>query len=134
MANVRFSIGGDEFAVIGSNVARPAEALELAERLVAVFAEPFHVDVNHQLDKHWNGACSALWDHAETRRTVDLGHSSHGPSWIDPAAIRVDTTESPFAARLNRLLQQNRQISDMPAARRCPLLRGQNGHAESRSQ
>jgi hypothetical protein len=30
-----------------------------------------------------------------------------GPSWIDVAAIRVNTTESRFAACLNRLLQQN---------------------------
>jgi len=30
----------------------------------------------------------------ETRRTVDLGLSSDGPSWIDLAAIRVNTTES----------------------------------------
>src|SRR4029453_1922065 len=30
----------------------------------------------------------------ETRRTVDLGHSSHGPSWIDLAENRVTTTES----------------------------------------
>src|ERR1700727_2912929 len=44
----------------------------------------------------------------ETRRTVDLGHSSDGPSWIDLAAIRVNTTESRFEASLNRLLQQNR--------------------------
>jgi hypothetical protein len=43
----------------------------------------------------------------ETRRTVDLGHSSDGPSWIDPDAIRVNTTESRLAACLNRLLQQN---------------------------
>jgi hypothetical protein len=41
------------------------------------------------------------------RRTVDLGHSSDGPSWIDLAEIRVTTTESRFAACLNRLLQQN---------------------------
>src|SRR5207237_2983112 len=44
----------------------------------------------------------------ETRRTVDLGHSSNGPSWVDLAAIRVNKTESRFAASLNRLLQQNR--------------------------
>src|ERR1700722_18882329 len=43
----------------------------------------------------------------ETRRTVDLGHSSDGPSWIDLAAIRLNTTESRFVASLNRLLQQN---------------------------
>jgi hypothetical protein len=30
-----------------------------------------------------------------------------GPSWIDLAENRVNTTESRFAAGLNRLLQQN---------------------------
>src|SRR6476619_1782735 len=49
----------------------------------------------------------------ETRRTVDLGHSSDGPSWIDLAAIRVNTTESRFVASLNRLLQQNRPFADV---------------------
>src|SRR5215207_8623362 len=49
----------------------------------------------------------------ETRRTVDLGHSSDGPSWIDLVEIRVNTTESRFAACLNRLLQQNRHDRDM---------------------
>ena len=39
--------------------------------------------------------------------TVDLGHSSDGPSWIDLAEIRVNATESRFVACLNRLLQQN---------------------------
>src|ERR1700704_1673664 len=34
----------------------------------------------------------------ETRRTVDLGHSSDGPSWIDLTEICVNTTESRFAA------------------------------------
>src|SRR5205814_10266302 len=43
----------------------------------------------------------------ETRRTVDLGYSSDGPSWIDLAENRVNTTESCFAPCLNRLLQQN---------------------------
>src|ERR1700689_1487505 len=41
----------------------------------------------------------------ETRRTADLGHSSDGPSWIDLAENRVNTTESRFVASLNRLLQ-----------------------------
>src|ERR1700692_3153964 len=50
----------------------------------------------------------------ETRRTVDLGHSSDGPSWIDLAENRVTTTESRFAAGLNRLLQQNRHEPDQP--------------------
>jgi len=54
----------------------------------------------------------------ETRRTVDLGHSSDGPSWIDLAEIRVTTTESRFAACLNRLLQQNLPGSDMLAKAR----------------
>src|SRR5579859_2287712 len=49
----------------------------------------------------------------ETRRTVDLGHSSDGPSWIDLAAIRVDTTESRLEACLNRLLQQNRPVAEL---------------------
>src|SRR5580704_7431038 len=54
----------------------------------------------------------------ETRRTVDLGHSSGGPSWIDLAEIRVNATESRFAAGLNRLLQQKRHFSEVPE---CPL-------------
>ncbi|WP_456624129.1 hypothetical protein [Bradyrhizobium sp. P5_C12] len=49
----------------------------------------------------------------ETRRTVDLGHSSDGPSWIDLVAIRVNTTESRLPARLNGLLQQNRPLADI---------------------
>src|SRR5579872_6131698 len=48
----------------------------------------------------------------ETRRTVDLGHSSDGPSWIDLAENRVTITESRFAVGLNRLLQQNRHKAD----------------------
>src|SRR5512141_1346588 len=43
----------------------------------------------------------------KTRRTVDLGHSSDGPSWIDLTENRVNTTESRVAGHLNRLLQQN---------------------------
>src|SRR6267142_6355971 len=46
----------------------------------------------------------------ETRRTVDLGHSSDGSSWIDLTEIRVSRTESRIAAYLNRLLQQNRHM------------------------
>src|SRR5258705_5971842 len=49
----------------------------------------------------------------ETRRTVDLGHSSDGPSWIDLAENRVNTTESPFEVLLNRLLQQNLPKADI---------------------
>src|ERR1700722_5898760 len=50
----------------------------------------------------------------KTRRTVDPGHSSDGPSWIDLAENRVNTTESRFVVGLNRLLQQNRHIPDSP--------------------
>ncbi|MCP3414831.1 hypothetical protein NLM16_12025, partial [Bradyrhizobium brasilense] len=45
--------------------------------------------------------------------TVDLGHSSDGPSWIDLAENRVNTTESSFEASLNRLLQQNRPEAEL---------------------
>src|SRR4051812_5150082 len=51
----------------------------------------------------------------EAHRTVDLGHSSDGPSWIDLAENRFNTTESRFAACLNRPLQQNRHFSDLTA-------------------
>jgi hypothetical protein len=44
---------------------------------------------------------------------LTLGHSSDGPSWIDLAEIRVNVTESRFAACLNRLLQQNLPMDDM---------------------
>jgi hypothetical protein len=44
---------------------------------------------------------------------TDLGHSSDGPSWFDPDAIRVNLTESRLAACLNRLLQQNRHEADV---------------------
>src|SRR5207237_2228893 len=63
----------------------------------------------------------------ETRRTVDLGHSSNGPSWVDLAAIRVNKTESRFAASLNRLLQQNRHVCDMPTASSNVGVREQSG-------
>ena len=42
---------------------------------------------------------------------LTFGHSSDGPSRIDLAENRVTTTESRFAASLNRLLQQNRHIT-----------------------
>jgi hypothetical protein len=43
----------------------------------------------------------------ETCRTVDLDHSSDGPSWIDLIEIRFDARESRLDRCLNRLLQQN---------------------------
>lgn len=59
----------------------------------------------------------------ETRRTVDLGHSSDGPSLIDLAEIHVNVPESRFVACLH--LQQNRPEADnlndefMRSAARC---------------
>ena len=37
-------IGGDEFALIMSNLTRPDDALAIAERFVAAFADPFPID------------------------------------------------------------------------------------------
>ena len=37
-------IGGDEFAVMAANVKKPAEVLEIAERFVAAFGDPFHIE------------------------------------------------------------------------------------------
>src|SRR3984885_2000871 len=68
----------------------------------------------------------------ETRRTVDPGHSSDGPSWIDLAENRVTTTESRFAAYLNRLLQQNLPMGDIVLS--CPNFTGQHPGFRSRSR
>ena len=37
-------IGGDEFALVMANLARPEDALDIAERFVAAFAEPFLIE------------------------------------------------------------------------------------------
>ncbi|UWU67561.1 bifunctional diguanylate cyclase/phosphodiesterase [Bradyrhizobium sp. NC92] len=37
-------IGGDEFALVMANLTRPEDALEIAERFVAAFAEPFQIE------------------------------------------------------------------------------------------
>ncbi|WP_298239797.1 EAL domain-containing protein [uncultured Bradyrhizobium sp.] len=37
-------IGGDEFALVMANLARPEDALEIAERFVAAFDEPFRIE------------------------------------------------------------------------------------------
>lgn len=37
-------IGGDEFALVMANLARPEDALEIAERFVAAFTEPFRIE------------------------------------------------------------------------------------------
>jgi hypothetical protein len=63
----------------------------------------------------------------ETRKTVDLGHSSDGPSWIDLVENRFKTTESRFAAGLNRLLQQNLPIGDIE---RFARLKGSSTEAD----
>ncbi|WP_210164311.1 hypothetical protein, partial [Bradyrhizobium sp. WSM2254] len=53
------------------------------------------------------------------------------PSWIDLAEIRVNTTESRFAACLNRLLQQNRPVGEVQTG--SPVVRfvGQSGSGSS---
>jgi hypothetical protein len=50
--------------------------------------------------------------------------SSVSPSWIDPAAIRVNKTESRSEACLNRLLQQNLPATDMTERRLDVLIAG----------
>lgn len=42
--DVAARIGGDEFALIATNLAAPDDALALAERIVAAFAAPFRID------------------------------------------------------------------------------------------
>jgi diguanylate cyclase (GGDEF)-like protein/PAS domain S-box-containing protein len=37
-------LGGDEFAILQADVARPQEAGTLAERLIAIVSEPYHLD------------------------------------------------------------------------------------------
>lgn len=37
-------IGGDEFALVMANLARPEDALDIAERIVAAFTEPFQIE------------------------------------------------------------------------------------------
>ncbi len=37
-------IGGDEFALVMANLARPEDALDIAERFVAIFTEPFRIE------------------------------------------------------------------------------------------
>lgn len=37
-------IGGDEYALVVTNVTRPSDALEAAERIVATFANSFHIE------------------------------------------------------------------------------------------
>ncbi|MDF0520914.1 EAL domain-containing protein [Bradyrhizobium yuanmingense] len=37
-------IGGDEFALVMANLTRPEDALEIAERFVAAFSEPFQIE------------------------------------------------------------------------------------------
>jgi diguanylate cyclase len=43
-ADIVTRLGGDEFALIAENLMKPEEALELAERIVAAFADPFLIE------------------------------------------------------------------------------------------
>jgi hypothetical protein len=54
----------------------------------------------------------------ETSRTVDLDHSSDGPSWIDLIEIRFDARESRRDRCLNRLLQENLSNPNIDPANR----------------
>ena len=59
----------------------------------------------------------SIWSH---KAPIDLSSCqprSDGPSWIDLAEIRVDTTESRFEGYLNRLLQQNLPATDLRSPR-----------------
>jgi len=60
--------------------------------------------------------------------------TSDGPSWIDLAEIRVNTTESRFAAYLNRLLQQNLPLPDSCTAASGALFDQLVGAAKQRQR
>ena len=64
-------------------------------------------EVLELLRQWWKARPNAGGAGDKSRRTAGLGHSSDGPSWIDFAVIRVNTTKSRFEACLKRLLQQN---------------------------
>jgi hypothetical protein len=70
----------------------------------------------------------------KTGRTVGLARSSDGPSWIHLAEIRVNTTESRFAAYLNRLLQQNLPLPDSCTAASGSLFDQLVGAAKQRQR
>lgn len=42
-------LGGDEFAILQSDIARPEDAVDLAQRIIAVVAEPHHID-GHEIN------------------------------------------------------------------------------------
>jgi hypothetical protein len=80
--------------------------------LVSVSLDQARID-GKALATNQTGRNARLDDPLEhTTENISLAEAlvagADGPSWIDPAAIRVNTTESSFAACLNRLLQQNR--------------------------
>ena len=56
------------------------------------------------------------------------GHPSDGPSWIDLVEIRLNTTESCFAACLSRHVQQNLPRTVLHGAR-IKLARARSYHA-----
>src|SRR6266516_7069989 len=51
----------------------------------------------------------------ETNRKTVPGRESAAPSWPAPVANRITATESLTKKDCNRLLQQNRPLSDIPA-------------------
>src|SRR5207237_5213104 len=96
------------------HIPRPASGSSVPDRSTGAPSTNSEVQVRREArtdrEQHRSSAPDDLQEprrQVETRRTVDLGHSSNGPSWVDLAAIRVNKTESRFAASLNRLLQQN---------------------------
>ena len=101
--------------------------LDVRPRLPQVAEPPPPVAVRVQLAAP--GDLRGPHRQGETRRTVDLGHSSDGPSWIDLAEIRVNVTESRFVACLNRLLQQNRSKADIDGRPRHVCSTSESGHS-----
>src|SRR5205085_894933 len=101
------------------HIPRPASGSSVPDRSTGAPSTNSEVQVRREArtdrEQHRSSAPDDLQEprrQVETRRTVDLGHSSNGPSWVDLAAIRVNKTESRFAASLNRLLQQNLHFVD----------------------
>ena len=60
-----------------------------------------------QMQSHAPGDRPAQPLQGRTNKTADLDLAPTAPSWLDPAADRVNVRESLFAATFNGLLQQN---------------------------
>src|SRR5207237_3346635 len=111
------------------HIPRPAYGSSVPDRSTGAPSTNSEVQVRREArtdrEQHRSSAPDDLQEprrQVETRRTVDLGHSSNGPSWVDLAAIRVNKTESRFAASLNRLLQQNLPMNDTKSPCRFQLV------------